>query len=87
MEQKQFQQLVEETLTEQSFAKWSHFEEGSDTVKITAQLSVNIETEGIILTKSLECSTLTENSDTPIRNAIIAIDEKINKHKESFLNL
>ena len=87
MKKNEFQKLVKETLTEKSFAKWSHSEKESDTVKITARLTVNVEINGRKFTKSLGCSTLTENRHDPICNAIIAIEEEINKTRDAFLDL
>lgn len=87
MTQKQFQKLVKETLTEQSLAKWSHSEKGSDSIKITARLLVNLGTNGISISKSLVFSTLTENRQEPICNAIIAIEEEVNKKKDAFLDI
>lgn len=87
MEKNEFQKLVKETLTEASFSKWSHSEKESDTVKITARLTVNVEINGRKFTKSIEFSTLTENRRDSICNAIIAIEEEINKTRDAFLDV
>lgn len=87
MTKNQFQKLVKETLTEQSSAKWSYSETESDTVKITARLTVNVEINGRKFTKSIAFSTLTENRRDSICNAIIAIEEEINKTRDAFLDL